>query len=454
MDRDNLNMETARAGSPYSLFRMRARAIFLRFIWSIMRRPNVCRLTFSAFDEWITSRPQIAEAIVWEDALGPLKYAQWYDLQKLDLYDKYLRRCFKTELALVDPPPNLLADILSDNDFTVTLLDPKYAWPLYLSYVANSIWLEETREREIQEGVGPASISWQLTDYSSEELTLLLSSRCFYRWVDNCRITHDGLTYDTGLSGYIIESQRTAGRSLPAPPDYVLSFLNQNDMIASSRSSTVASLLEWFRKNARHYPGRALAGNMESLWDYRGDPPVSRVIEFTDNLNHIYYAGCHGAAGFLSQVLKAVNIPGKYVRPSDMGDAQLGIFTTQWMYLDHADNLCTAYAKCTPNYPAEELLIDQGQWDAWLGAGVPLADRKKNVGRRVLELAIVYLPNQLLQLHCSERDAGLPHEETAVYGMFSHLYSVQNLENENLWARMDDKIESFGGCNNIPSWGL
>jgi hypothetical protein len=120
------------------------------------------------------------------------------------------------------------------------------------------------------------------------------------------------------------------------------------------------------------------------------------------------------------------------------------------MYLSHGDDPYTALSKATPPFPAVELLIDTHKYDSWFGPGLPHEQKKKNIGRRPKELALVYLSNHLLYLHCKDLSDGLSHQDSRVYALFEDHYSLMDLEAIDLWGRMDVKISGFGGCGQIP----
>jgi len=78
------------------------------------------------------------------------------------------------------------------------------------------------------------------------------------------------------------------------------------------------------------------------------------------------------------------------------------------------------------------------------------ADRSNNIGRRTRELGLQYLPDYLLTTYCNDITNLRGHEDGWVFRSFSMNYTVVQLEAENLWNRMDKKIEEFGGCDHIP----
>jgi len=68
----------------------------------------------------------------------------------------------------------------------------------------------------------------------------------------------------------------------------------------------------------------------------------------------------------------------------------------------------------------------------------------------MVELILVYLPDKLLEKRCEDISNGLDHESSQLYEYFRRFYSVEELVAMNLWEQLDDKIASFGGCENLP----
>ena len=94
---------------------------------------------------------------------------------------------------------------------------------------------------------------------------------------------------------------------------------------------------------------------------------------------------------------------------------------------------------------SELLLINQTKYNEWFIEG------DETVERRLIELAIEYLPDSLLNNHCEDLNEGRPHEDSHVYKYtLRRVYSVDFLEAQNLWSRMDSKIAAWGGCDVLP----
>ena len=376
-------------------------------------------------DEWLRDHSAVRNALIWETSSGIQRYTDWSSNRKNQLQDAVELALADRSLVLTDPPPN--AENPDDDASATTVLAEEHAWPLFMTYVARSLAVEIGR-----------FVSWSILSYSSEELALLLDSREMFQW-------------SSSYGGYQIDGNQ--GRVIPAPPEYTSSFLIGNGLIAHNRIGTIGNVLAWCRRNMVHFRGEVTTANFEDQWQYRGYPPVSRVIKGTPFTGHPENgirnrtAGCRGTTGFLRAVLRVVNIP---VAAAHACRHAMPRFVSERMYLTHGDDPCNRFAKATPPYPARELLITQSKFDTWLGSGATEDERCNNVGRRVYELALTHLPDRLLHIRCADIAAGLPRSESGVLDSFRRFYTLAELEEINLWELLDTKIESFGGCEHVP----
>ena len=393
-----------------------------------------------AIDTLLFDNAAIASAIEWEDARGFQSFPQWSQSRKNELRAAVQTlRDGGSPATLLDPPPN--QRILADGDFPTTILRPTDAWPLYLAHVAQSLFLEIERK-----------VAWSLVDYSLPQLRFLLSSKWMLEW----SAADGGYSLLRTRIGAAAAGWPDRGWALPAPPGLVYQFLTTNGIVVPDRLETTANVVEWCRQNMVHFTGAMNALDAEQQWQYRGLPPVSRIIAGTPNtadpssgIRH-RTGGCHGTNGFLTAVLRVVNIPVLYLRPEGTGHATPQ-FVADGRYLSHGDDPYNGMARGTPPpYPASELLIDQAQFDAWFGTAVPAATRANNIGRRTYELALIHLTNYLLRTHCQDMAAGLTHATGNVAQFFNRWYTVSDLEAMNLWTRMDTRIAALGGCGSIP----
>ncbi len=376
-------------------------------------------------DEWLSDHSTVRNALIWETSSGIQRYTDWSSNRKNQLQHAVELALTDRSVVLTDPPPN--AANPADDASATTVLAVEHAWPLFMTYVARSLAVEIGR-----------LVPWSILGYSSEELALLLDSREMFQW-------------SSSYGGYQIDGN--LGCVIPAPPEYTSSFLIGNGLIAHNRIDTIGNVLDWCRQNMVHFIGRATTANLEDQWQYRGYPPVSRVIEGTPFTGHPEHgvrnrtAGCRGTTGFLRAVLRVVNIP---VAAAHACGHAMPHFVSERMYLTHGDDPYNAFAKATPPYPARELLIPHSKFDDWLGSGATEDERCNNVGRRVYELALTHLPDRLLHIRCADIAAGLPRLESGVLDSFRRFYTLTELEEVNLWERLDAKTESFGGCEHVP----
>jgi len=230
-----------------------------------------------------------------------------------------------------------------------------------------------------------------------------------------------------------------------------------NNMVAATTRLTMENLLEWCRANLVHFDGDNALVNLVDYWQYGGFPPLERILAGTvrtsvpaDGPQH-WTAGCKCTTGFLRLMLRTANIPVKPLRLCETGGKHAAPhFLTEDLYLSHGDDVAGKFHDATPPIPIGELFTSSADFTAWFGPGVPEAKVCENVGRRPVELGLVYLPNNLLRLHCDDLSAGRDHASSRVYMVFKYVYTVAELETANLWGRMDAKIASFGGCAGIP----
>ena len=400
-------------------------------------------------EHWLHEHPKVRAAIRWQkpDRSGST-YEQWSAAQQSDLAHAYAKAAKGDATGLVDPPPNLVQ--ATGGDYPTTVLSRDDAWRLYVAHVAQSLAVEIGKQ-----------VEWSLTGCSAKQLAVLLDSRQFFTW-------------DADHGGYGIDED-TSGQALPAAPDSSWGLIEEIRRIPElqaevppvsspgiplqlgPRSILIAQLLGWCRDNMLHFGGTSTARDMQATWQYRGWPPVARMISGThnheypvpsENFSH-WTAGCHGTVGFLRAVLRTANVPVAYTY--QVGHAQ-PFFMTERSYLSHGDDPYNGLVRrdepsVDPPYPAGLLLIGQAEHDAWYGDDVPEKKKYNNVGRRPIELAIDYLPMPVLWAYCHDRAAGRSHADGEVYNeIFKPVYTLAELSAAHLWKRMDEKIAALGLC--------
>jgi hypothetical protein len=281
-------------------------------------------------------------------------------------------------------------------------------------------------------------VSWSLGELESSELDALFDSRSLYIW-------------DAELGHYTIDLTRH-GNVTPGDPAWVFMFLVANDLVGDSRVDTIHRFLGWTCSHLMHYGGGHEVANHLDYWQYRGEPPVRRILEGTLHPNYDtdpprhWTAGCHGTVGLLRAVFRTVNIPVEYIY---MHGHALPHFLHEDLYLSHGDDCYVHTLEAHPPIPASLLPIDQGLHDLWFGDNLDAIDAQKNVGRRPVELAMEFLADWLLRIHCQDLDAGNPPEESEVYETLKYRWTLDDLKAEGLWWRMDEKLAAIGGCTAV-----
>lgn len=392
-------------------------------------------------DSWLAAQPAIAAAIVWRAPYGavtgtPKPYPSWTVAERLELEDTVGRMRGGAFPGLSATPPVTLT-LNNAGQVYATRLAPDLAWRYYLAYVAQSLVAEI-------DGL----VSWSMTGYSADELALLLDSRWLFEY--------SSVNGDYGILK-MRDPDFNHGTATPGDPVRTFDFLKSSGHLGPTPLETVNRVVDWCRANLVHFRGAEDPVNLQKHWQYDGYPPVERIISGTTHQDYPemgvrhWTAGCWGTTGFLRAVLRTANIPTRLEPRGLLGNRHaLPAFVHEGRYLSHGDDPYSTYSKATPPFPASELLIDQAKFDAWFGSGVAESDAANNIGRRVYELAVQYLPDMLLRAHCRDLAAGKPHATSEVYDLLKRHYSVAELEATNLWTRLDAKVASFGGCSNIP----
>lgn len=323
-------------------------------------------------------------------------------------------------------PSNIISQSLADNVKPTTVLGREDAWRIFLSHVANSLFMEISGE-----------LNWSMKHYSADQLAMLLHSRSFFRWLDS-------------YGGYWLDDE-TTGWITPTTAGFLLRFIKTNGptgLIAASSAETIANVLEWCRHFLVHFVGGFEARNVEDTWEYRGYPPIVRMVKANRNNNT---AGCWGTAGFIKAVLRIVNIPVEVVPIGWSGLHEGCYFVREANHLTHGDDVYSTLTYSTPPFPVKEVMIDQDTYDSWFDyPDVPEETCQNNISRQDVELALEYLPDYLLELYCEDQNQNRPQDAGAVWSLFENFFTYQQLLDFGLWTRMQSKVESFGGCQNIP----
>jgi hypothetical protein len=350
---------------------------------------------------WLTAHPNVANAIKWQyqpadpanvyipptDA-DKVAWAQWTSNQKTDLNNAYLAVCDwftqgrqQVQMpygGLTDMPVNTHPSVNSDSVSVTEVVSPSYMWDLYVAHVAFSLAAELSKE-----------LPWSIADYDDESLRYLFDSTTM-AW-DMASVQG----YSMGTNANRVPAKRADNLPMTAlaPPLWTYPFLRDASLIGATRIETIGRVLDWMRQNLSHFYGNSSFGNMFAVWQYRGYPPLSRIVSGTVDTNnpglgaYHWTAGCHGSVGLLNQVLRAVNIP---VQPVWVCGHELPYFVTEKMYMDHGDDPYNQNVKHS-NAPILSFLINEATYQSWFSNDLTInitdyaSPACANVGRRAAE---------------------------------------------------------------------
>ena len=317
--------------------------------------------------DWLIAHPSLAQAIVWEKAGGTADpWLAWNTGRKNELQESFDKAIVGSSTPVSDVPANKATPADGDRSPT-TVLAESHAWKYFKASLGQSLAMEIGNK-----------VSWSIAGSTAARLEQLFNSRQMFLW-------------DTVHVGYRIDS--SLGFALPAPPRKCYEFLRTNNLVGDTPLKTIGLVLDWCRNNLIHFTGPFETKNIEDQWQYRGYPPVARMLDGTvqtskpgSGTRH-RTAGCRGTCGFLRSVLRAVNIP---VKMEIRGRHAMPWFMREKRYLSHGDDPYSQLIKRTPPIPAAKLLIDVATFESWFGPSVSENDRETNVGRRARDLAIEY----------------------------------------------------------------
>lgn len=344
---------------------------------------------------WLERNPAVADSVKWQfayQASGSYEvpetakraWPNWSETEQSELVvafeDAWNWLYGQTPFANLNEP--IAYPPVNGADTSVATLSPavrvdaSYARQLYLRWIAVNLAVE----------IG-GHVPWSVTTYSPEHLQILFDSASFLALGPNGDF---GVCSGRPEHANYVKRKDNLGGSLIAPPMFTLAFLRNANLVRGTRQATIAAVLDWARDNLVHFYGSADYGTMEQHWQYRGLPPITRVVGGTTSTYPgatpqfaRWTAGCHGTAGLLRNVLRAVNIPVQLLRVCGHGQV---LFLTEGTYLDHCDGLYDSTFKATGR-PASDLLIDAGTYTAWFGTNLDNHDTNcGNIDRRVSEL--------------------------------------------------------------------
>jgi hypothetical protein len=325
---------------------------------------------------WLNSHTTIANAIKWQQSpadmanaytpptdANKVTWSSWSASQKNDLNQAYLDTCKwfvlgATQVAmnpngLTDQPTNINPNVNDNSTTTGQDVTQSYLWSLYIAHVSFSLTVEITTK-----------VPWSIQTYDATSLRLLFDSTSFAWNLFNSR-------WDMGEYSLHLPTNRVDNRPHTqfAPPRWIYPWLKTNNIIVSDKLTTIGNVLQWMRVNMDHFIGADNYGNVNSIWQYRGYPPISKIIAGTVDSNNPGYgtrhwtAGCHGSVGFLNAMLRIINVP---VQPVWVCGHELAYFITEHKYMDHGDDPYNQNVKNSAS-PILNVLIDEATYQARFG---------------------------------------------------------------------------------------
>jgi hypothetical protein len=393
-----------------------------------------------AVDAWLAQHPNVAASLVWATERGPVPWAGWDATMRAELGRAFDGASFALQgrgpgYPLADPPANVAA---SSPHFD-TVLAPADAFRLYVAHVGNGLALEALRR-----------LPWSIANDTPESLAALFDARSMF-------------AYRPDLGGYRLDAAR-AGYALPAPPAIEYGFMAGQRLIGATRRATIENLILWVGGNLHHVSGRFDSDNAERVWQYRGVPPVSRMITGMAGGQH-QTMGCWGTTGFFIAVLRAVNVPVRLAMAKGLRGASRScthaspFFVSERLFLSHGDdpyNQLVRTEEAPASVVASKLLLDEQTYAAWFGESLDPYTRCASVGRQPRELSLADPPRMLLEAYCEDERRHTDRRHGQVAREFlvdtpGTAFPFARLEQQRLWERLAEKVRARGGCRAIPS---
>ncbi len=425
-----------------------------RFDWETHCGPSTAGVTPAGevLQCWLELHPQVRSKIYWKDvdpSTGQVTlrlYDDWPVSLKNGLntlfyvYWTWLEGGLGEFQGLELPPVQNNAILLSDGQPAVTRFTAFNAQRLYLQTLAHSLAIE----------IG-GFVPWSVLNYMNSDLDRLFTLGSLFHSGHFERFTVEDPT-PVVFNGYWPQ-----GNVTPAPPTKTFRWLVENDILRPTHYDTIARLLKWGREHMLHFAGNATAGNMFNHWQYRGNPPVARILDLTQRISPPggpggWAQGCHGVAFFMQSLLRAVNIPvtSRFLVDPDQGAAHRSpVFHTVGQALSHGDDVYDVkfnIPSVDPDYlPSDALFISWQTFTQWFPGSVEA--QTANVGRQVREIALDILPNKLMDIYCDDLQAFKTHAQSGVFNIFDRNYTVVELEAMGLWTRLAAKEAEHDFCD-------
>lgn len=410
-------------------------------------------------EEWLNAHPNVRDAIFWyfpkanSSQVEKHPYTAWISTHKKSLQQAF-EAAWKGYLIQMDDPP---VNLSPPNQYPATVLKPIDAFGYFLDGVGHSLAVE----------IG-GRVPWSIQNYSASNLATLFDGS----WIFSYDISLQGMRIHAGNNGYYTPSPTQLvwnflkGIGVFAPPDAeprnrrpvaaTPGISGQIKLPPSPARLAVARLFDWCRTNLVHAneSGDPSTAQMNAIWQYSGFPPLSRVIGGTvnklitsnNNPSRNWTGGCIGTTGFLSGVLRTINVPVKHVQSCKHS---LPVFPTLNAALSHGDDLYDSLVRPGGSnpalpFPSTELFISSQQFDSWFGPSA--ADPCANVSRRTAELGRQHLPYAVMIAFCQDKKSQAAKANGKVFGLFKKHFTLPELEATDLWGRAEKKLAAGFDC--------
>jgi hypothetical protein len=395
---------------------------------------------FGLFDQFLKENSKVADAIIWransskKNSNGiPKPYNNWSASKKMELSTTFWSTLLDLLPGLEEAPPYTV-NVDDDGKVISTDLKPEDAWKYYLNYVAHCLRVELDR-----------LVHWSILKYNEEKLELLLDSRTLFEYFES-RNAYAILRRHGSLFNH--------GSATPGDPVRIYDFLDKEKLIGITRWGTIGLLLGWCRDHLYHFKDGDTPQNYQDHWQYQGYPPVERIISGTKHLDlglQHFTAGCWGTTGFLRTVLRTINIPVVLEEQCNHALPHFVYNASHEFYLSHGDDPYNKlYKTNTPKFPPLDLIIDKYKFDEWFNKDLPPETICNNVGRHAFELAVEYIPDEVLKIYCDDLAKGKTPENGRLYNeIFRNHLSLKELYSFEFWNRVKEKIDRSGGCKKI-----
>jgi hypothetical protein len=308
-------------------------------------------------NQWLSTKPAIASKVAWVYTNHYSNMTEFYQVsdnelifwqnwsaqQKNDLQQAFAHAYswYFLDNQLTDTSPIIPVNVSqnANNPFATfpdTAISPAAAWNLYISWLAHTLLLESY-----------SLVPWSIANYDDESQHLLLNASRMMMAnsissgspiINYYHTTTDNYYYGNGAD----YRRDIRGWTTISTPIYTYNFLKNANIFNPAQAGTsrkaIENLLQWCRRdNMSHFNGFFTYDNCETHWQYRGAPPVVKIIEGTNNgvsFSH-WSAGCHGTSGFLKHTLRALNIP---VELTQNCGHSIPVFRTENVFLSHGDD--------------------------------------------------------------------------------------------------------------------